>query len=126
MNGHSAHEAHPGYSPRQVLKDQCAECLERSGDIPLAIGHMDRETFGRAWKRAVSRNRDGLPDISDAEAPLLDVLWALAAQFERRGFPLGECPEAGLLTAVTATAPTTAAPATTATGGRLVGFPNPA
>lgn len=110
MNGHDAHEGHPGYSPRQVLKDCCAECLARSEDIPLAISHLDREEFDRAWRRAADWKRTGLPDISEAEAPLLDVLWVLAIQFENRGFPIGECPDNGLLTALLAASTSTEKP----------------
>ena len=89
---HDAHEAHPGYSPQQILKDGCAECRQRSASPWLAISHMDRETFGRAWGRAIAFERGQIDDVSHAEVPVLRVLWALALKFEERGFLLGPVP----------------------------------
>lgn len=107
---HDHHESQPGYSPAQILSDGCRECAERGANPALAIAHLGRTNFPRAWKRAADWNRDGLPDISEAEAPLLRVLWAIQIQLENRGFPIGECPDNGLLTALLAASTSTEKP----------------
>lgn len=89
---HDAHEAVPGYSPAQVLADGCGECRYRSEHPDVAVAHMDPQSFATAWKRAAAWQRDGLGDVSAAEVPVLRVLWALAVQFERLGFPIGDVP----------------------------------
>lgn len=93
---HGPHEGQPGYSPAQILPDGCGECARRGADVPLAIASMDAQNFARAWRRAADWNRAGLPDISETEAPLLQVLWSIQIQFENRGFPIGECPDNGV------------------------------
>ena len=89
---HDDHERAPGYSPEQVLWDGCGECTERAENLFLAISHMDPQTFERAWDRAALFNRGLLRDPSQAEVPLLNVLWACQVQFERRGIPIGFLP----------------------------------
>lgn len=96
---HDYHEGQPGYSPAQILKDGCGECAERGANVHLAIASLDPHNFARAWRRAADWNRSGMADISEAEAPLLSALWALQLQLERRGFPIGECPDNKLLAA---------------------------
>ena len=93
---HDFHEAWPtDYDSRQILKDHCAECAERSADLYLAIGHMDVYTFERAWKRAAEWQQDEeVGRVSDAERPLLETLWALQIKLEERGVPIGIVPGA--------------------------------
>lgn len=79
---HAFHDELPGYSPQQVLVDGCAVCEARSKDPRRAIAHMDRERFARAWRRALQSEREGLTDISDAEALLFDVLGPIALKVE--------------------------------------------
>lgn len=91
---HDPHHAHPGYDENQVLYDGCAECKERGANVALAIGHMDKATFARAWTRAATLNRAGLDKVSNAEFPLLKVLWAVQCQLEAGGVPIGRIPGA--------------------------------
>jgi hypothetical protein len=83
MAVHDYHDALPGFNPAQILHDGCAECEQRGRD--LSFGQLDGRNFERAWKRAVQWNAEGLPDISDAEAPMLRVLWDIILQLEHRG-----------------------------------------
>jgi len=89
---HDYHDALPGYDERQIWHDGCAECEDRSQR--LAIGMLDQGNFERAWVRAAKWNREGGAGlaISRAEKPLLDALWAIQVQLERRGWPLGVVP----------------------------------
>jgi hypothetical protein len=91
---HDYHEGLPGYSPNQLLHDGCGECEARSKTFTHGIGHLDTDAFARAWGRAAEWERQGgdLTDVSQAERPLLRMLWALQIHFERRGVPLGRCP----------------------------------
>ncbi len=89
---HGHHEAHPGFSPAQILKDGCNECGQRSKNVWLAITHLDPVTFANAWARAAAYERGQLPDVSVAEVPLLRALWATQVQLERRGFAVGAVP----------------------------------
>jgi len=75
---HRYHEDLPGYDARQILHDGCPECEHRGADIELALAHMDRPTFIRAWRRAQEFNKSssGL-GISRAEAPVLRVLGSI-------------------------------------------------
>lgn len=89
---HSYHEGHPGYSPAQVLKDGCHECSQRSERPDAAISYLDPQSFAAAWKRAAQWERGQVADVSEAEVPVLRVLWAVACAMERLGFPIGEVP----------------------------------
>ena len=91
---HSFHEGGPGYSPAQVLHDGCRECSYRAAHHDRGISSLDRTSFARAWRRAADWNRmgGGLDDVSEAEAPLLSVLWAVQLQLEATGWPIGELP----------------------------------
>lgn len=92
MAVHDYHENLKGYSPAQVLVDGCAECGARGKSRGLGIGGLDQIRFARAWKRAADRNNGRLDDVSKAEAPMLDALWAVQVKLEERGFPVGEAP----------------------------------
>jgi hypothetical protein len=89
---HSYHDGLPGFSPAQVLHDGCGECEARGASVSDAIARLDPANFARAWHRAALWNRGGLPDVSEAEAPLLRALWSLQLQLERRGFAIGAVP----------------------------------
>lgn len=89
---HGPHESQPGYSPAQLLKDGCGECAARSASPWLAIQHMDTRTFERAWQRAVAFERGQLNDVCETEIPVLRIMWAVALQFERKGFSLTHAP----------------------------------
>lgn len=71
---HDYHEGLPGYSPGQLLVDGCKECEHRANNIPLALRSMDRETYERALGRALKMSNEGLPDVSQAEWPVLEVI----------------------------------------------------
>jgi hypothetical protein len=90
---HTYHEGLPGYSPAQLLHDGCPECVARGQSRGLGIGQLDHRNFARAWQRAADWNRDGLPDVSMAERPMLDALWAIQIHLERRGVPIGTVPD---------------------------------
>lgn len=91
---HDYHEGLPGYHPAQILHDGCAECEARSRSRNLGIADLDRQQFIRAWRRAADWNQGLLDDpISQAEGPLLDVLWATQVQLERHGLHIGWLPQ---------------------------------
>ncbi len=92
VSAHDYHEGLPGYSPEQLLHDGCGECEARGKDLGVAIGSLDRSRFMRSWDRAAQFGREGLSDVSNAELPLLRVLWALEIKLELRGVPVGTCP----------------------------------
>lgn len=92
MAAHVYHDALPGFDSAQILHDGCPECERRGADAAVAIEHLDSVRFTKAWRRAAQRGRTGLENGSAAEAKLLDVLWVLQVQFERRGIPIGEVP----------------------------------
>lgn len=94
MTGHAPHHRHPNFSPAQLAHDGCQECADRAADLPLALNHMDPETFARAWQRAAVSARSGLPDIAEAEVGLLAALAAVQRQLAVRGIPFGAMPEA--------------------------------
>lgn len=90
---HTYHAALPGYDERQILHDGCAECEERGQNLMSALAHMDGPTFARAWKRAYdwkasSGDPEAVGPISDTEAVLLQVLWAIQVILQRGGVPL--------------------------------------
>jgi len=96
---HNYHEAAPGYDPRQILHDGCAECEHRGKHLDSALAHMDNATFARAWKRAFdwkASNGGGwnaTGDLSHAELDLLNVLWGVMVILERFGVALtGQVP----------------------------------
>jgi hypothetical protein len=89
---HEYHDALLGYSPAQVWHDHCGECEARGANLAHGIGCLDEQNFAKAWARAAAWNREGVPDLSQAERPLLQVLWSIQLQFERRGVPIGELP----------------------------------
>jgi hypothetical protein len=90
---HDYHEGLPGYHPEQILHDGCAECETRGKNVAYAIGSLDKHRFALAWRRAADRNRTaGVRDFSQAERPLLEVLWAVQLGLEPRGIPIGEVP----------------------------------
>jgi len=89
---HDYHAALAGYSEAQILVDGCCECETRSENVAVAIAHLDHEHFIRAWMRATEWNREHLLDLSHAEGPLLNTLWAIAVQLERLGVPIGSLP----------------------------------
>ena len=88
---HSPHESLPGYSPAQIVVDGCRECESRS--IGTVLAKLDPPAFARAWQRAVSWQREGIPDVSQAETGLLFALWSVAWQLDKRGVPIGAVPE---------------------------------
>ena len=87
---HDYHENLPGYDPRQIWHDGCAECEERGERIGIAS--LDSSNFARAWRRAIDWNTVGANAVSHAEAPMLNALWAVQVQLERRGVPIGVLP----------------------------------
>ena len=89
---HDYHEGHAGYSPTHLLHDDCEECTERSEHPWLGIAHLDYTAFPAAWARATQFGLGKLRDVSHAEAPVLEVLWAVQVQLERHGVPLGQFP----------------------------------
>jgi hypothetical protein len=89
---HSYHEGRPGYSPDQVLHDGCAECASRGANVALGIASLDPQNFARAWSRAADWHREGVYNVSDAEAGLLRAIWSVQLQLERIGWPIGELP----------------------------------
>jgi len=94
---HDHHEAHPDYSPDQILHPGCAACAWTGDEASRAIESLDGPTFIRAWERAVKWQREGLPDLAEAEVYLLLALRMTAVQFERLGLPLGQLPAAAVV-----------------------------
>lgn len=82
MSGHIHHNYLPGYSPAQLLHDGCPECESRSEGVRAYLPHADASTWQRAWRRAIEYGRNGLPDLSQAEYPVLRELWQLAVAFQ--------------------------------------------
>jgi hypothetical protein len=93
MAVHDYHQVLPGYSEAQILHDGCGECETRGKSINLAIGSMDKGRFAKAWKRAADWNTNtDVLDVSRAERPLLEALWAIQIRLEMRGIPIGQVP----------------------------------
>jgi hypothetical protein len=93
MGTHDYHDALPGYREGQLLVDGCEECERRGRDPREAINYMDGFRFSQAWERAAIFNNGAtehqlVGQISTAERPLLDLLWAIIRQLERRGIPI--------------------------------------
>lgn len=97
---HANHPSLPGYNEQQLLVDGCPECEERGSDPHVAICHLDKQRFARAWARAAEwqSGKAGVAlTISESEAPMLRQLWTVQVMFERLyDQPLGELPP-GLL-----------------------------
>lgn len=91
---HDYHDGLPGYSPAQILHDGCGECEARGRNLSLAIGSMDKGRFALAWRRAADWNLTVgvVGDVSQAERPLLEALWAIQLRLENYGIPIGELP----------------------------------
>jgi hypothetical protein len=89
---HDYHEGLPGYRPAQLYYDGCTECEQRTKDLILAIQHV--RSLRDAWRRACLFEKGSLggDEVSEAEAPLLRLIWAMAVRFERQGIPLGVYP----------------------------------
>lgn len=81
------------FDPAQILHDGCAECEERSRSRSHGIANLDPANFARAWRRAALRNVGALYSrVSQAERPMLDVLWAVQVQLEKKGLRIGYLP----------------------------------
>jgi hypothetical protein len=90
---HDYHEGHANYNKFQLYYDRCAECRWRAEHPVRALEHL--KDFRAAWTRAILFEKGRLePDaaVSTVEVPVLRMLWALAVQFERVGFPIGMFP----------------------------------
>jgi hypothetical protein len=96
---HNHHQSLPGYSPNQILIDGCAECEHRSARPDHGLNNLNPQNFERAWYRAARSGKEGLPDASMADRPLLNLLWAVQVQLERRGVPIGYIPSGELIVA---------------------------
>lgn len=79
--GHAYHEGLPGYDARQLYHDGCAECEFRAADPELCVTYL-RSTAG-AFERARQLADGKAEAVSEAEAPVLRMLAALAARLER-------------------------------------------
>jgi len=101
---HSFHEALDGFDPAQILVDGCPECEDRGRNLPVALAHIDDQRFAAAWKRAYDLYALDSPSVgrvSDAEKPLLEVLWGIQCVLQRFGVPLnGTPPQRTVATAV--------------------------
>ena len=81
---HAYHDELPGFDPRQILKDGCEECEARSKNLRVAINMLDEENFKRAWMRAKAwESYQDVGRVSDAERPLLEILYAFRNQVLR-------------------------------------------
>jgi hypothetical protein len=89
---HTYHDDLPGYDSAQLLHDGCDECETRASREGHGLAQLDTPNFRRAWARAAEWGTHGLPNISRAERPLLDMLWMVQVQFERIGTPIGVLP----------------------------------
>jgi len=89
---HDYHESLPGYDPEQILHDGCGECEARAKSRNHGLATLDQQNFARAWARAAEWNQQGLRNVSAAEVPILDVLWAVQCQLEQHGVPVGVLP----------------------------------
>ena len=98
MAAHDYHDALPGYNDEQILHDGCAECEARSTSRNHGIAHLDPSNFVHAWRRAAEWNQGELDNstISQAEMPLLDVLWAVQVKLEGHGLRVGFLPSESL------------------------------
>ena len=95
---HEFHPELPGYDPEQIWHDGCEECEHRGRKPEDGMMHLDRGSFARAWDRSARWNRQATedevqPTLSDAERPLLTLLWRFQVALERNcGVPIGTLP----------------------------------
>jgi hypothetical protein len=90
---HAPHNTTPYFHTAQILCDGCDECEELSMHPAQVIQQMSKQEFIDAWGRAIDHERHGSVNASYAEIPVLQVLWAVAVQLEKRGVPLGHIPQ---------------------------------
>lgn len=76
-----------------MLRDGCKECERQSKEPGLGIAHLDPLRFVHAWHRAAAWHIDGLDDVSEAEKPMLNVLWCIQLHLDQRRFKIGVVPE---------------------------------
>jgi len=94
----ASHDHHPslgGYDPHQVWFDGCDVCGERSKGLPMSMMELDAQKFREAWLRAFwwQHDDDTSLKLSQAEIPLLKLLWAMQVALERfYGWPVGSLP----------------------------------
>lgn len=85
---HDYHDALPGYHADQIWHDGCGECEWRSQNLSRGIGTLDLNNYARAKARAIKWNSWSISaetlHISKAEAPLLNMLWAIHLQEEKQ------------------------------------------
>jgi len=89
---HDYHDALPGYHPDQILHDGCEEREQRARTDSHGIAQLDRQRFVQAWVRAADFNQAKVRNASVAEAPMLNALWVVQLQLERRGQSIGTLP----------------------------------
>ena len=95
---HEFHPDLPGYDPDQVWHDGCETCEHRGRNPADGMMFLDPERFAHAWARAAAWNRQETedqvqPTVSDAERPLLSLLWRFQVALERNcGIPIGMLP----------------------------------
>lgn len=87
-----SHDPHDDTRPDCLLHDGCSECTWRAKHLDIAISHMDRRRFAKAWARAAAHGREELPYVSLAEVHLLRTLFAVQVQLEQLGHPIGRLP----------------------------------
>jgi hypothetical protein len=80
---HDYHEAHPKFSPNQVLHDGCAECDYRSKSDDAGLSTLSPDRFRLAWQRAAQLWTGRLTDVSDAEFRLLRILAEVQRQLDQ-------------------------------------------
>lgn len=89
---HSYHEGLPGFDAGQILHDGCLECEQRAQRPDHGMAELDTFRFQQAWERATELHKRGLRTVSAAEHPMLETLWIIQVQLERRGAPIGTFP----------------------------------
>lgn len=97
MGMHAYHDRLPGFNSAQLLVDECPECEARSLEDSHGIAQLDQLNFIRAWHRAAEWGAHGAGNIAAAEAPMLNVLWAIQLRLERLGVPIGVLPRGPIL-----------------------------
>ena len=81
---HEFHPDLPGFDGRQVWHDGCEECEDRGADPIRGMTLLDPERFDAAWRRAADWERDkDVGRVSDAERPLLRLLWTFQVMLQR-------------------------------------------
>ena len=95
---HDYHDGLAGFDSRQIWFDGCGECESRGQNPVRGLGSLDDNRFARAWERAAAWNDYPAPTdigfVSEAERPLLEMLWAIQIRLERSGLPIGALPGA--------------------------------